>query len=232
VAVSIFVNPTQFGPHDDFQQYPRDLARDLRLLEPVGVDTVFVPSVEEMYPAEDCTVVTVGGPSIGLEGAARPGHFQGVATVVLKLLHLVQPQWAYFGEKDYQQLCVIRHMVRDLHMAIEVTGCPTVREPDGLAMSSRNIYLSPQERTAARVLSHVLFQVRARVQAGERAVASLIAGAREILEQEPLARIDYLAVVDPAILRELDRIGPEGAVACLAVRIGRTRLIDNVRVCL
>ncbi len=230
VAVSIFVNPTQFGPHEDFQTYPRDLARDLQLIEPVGVDAVFVPSVEEMYPAGASTVVTVEALSSSLEGAARPGHFRGVATIVLKLFHLVQPQRAYFGEKDFQQLRVIQQMVRDLRMAVEVIGCRTVRERDGLAMSSRNTYLSPAERQAARLLSHALSHAQAWVYEGEQNAQQLVTYIREILEGEPLARIDYIAVVHPQTLDVLETIGPEGAVVCLAVWIGNTRLIDNMPV--
>lgn len=232
VAVSIFVNPTQFGPHEDFQTYPRDLTRDLQLLAPEGVDAVFIPHVEAMYPAGASTVVTVPGLSTQLEGAARPGHFQGVATVVSKLFHLVEPQRAYFGEKDYQQLRLIQHMVRDLDMATEVIGCPTIREPDGLAMSSRNAYLSPPERLAAYTLSRALFQAQAMVQAGEVDASKLAARVREMLEQEPLARIDYVAVVHPQTLQPLETLGSEGAVVCLAVWIGKTRLIDNVRLSL
>lgn len=230
VAVSIFVNPTQFGPHEDFQTYPRDLARDLQLLEPVGVDAVFVPSVEEMYPAGASTVVSVEALSASLEGAARPGHFRGVATIVLKLFHLVQPQRAYFGDKDFQQLRVIQQMVRDLRMPMEVIGCRTVRERDGLAMSSRNTYLSPAERQAARLLSHALSHAQAWVDEGEQNAQQLATVIREILEGEPLARIDYIAVVHPQTLDVLEMIGPEGAVVCLAVWIGNTRLIDNMPV--
>lgn len=230
VVVSIFVNPTQFGPHEDFQTYPRDLARDLQLLEPEGVDTVFIPSVEEMYPAGASTVVTVEALSSNLEGAARPGHFRGVATIVLKLFHLVQPQRAYFGEKDFQQLRVIQQMVRDLRMTVEVIGCRTVRERDGLAMSSRNTYLSPAERQAARLLSHALSHAQEWVNGGARNVQRLAGQVREILESEPLARIDYIAVVHPQTLDVLEMIGPEGAVVCLAVWIGKTRLIDNMPV--
>ena len=158
VVVSIFVNPTQFGPNEDFQRYPRDLNRDLGLLETEQVDAVFTPEVDEMYPAGATTIVDVGALSNILEGASRPGHFRGVATVVCKLFHLVQPHRAYFGEKDYQQLQVIQRMVHDLRMPVKVIGCPTIREPDGLAMSSRNVYLSPAERHAAVALSQALFQ--------------------------------------------------------------------------
>ncbi|MBI3327794.1 MAG: pantoate--beta-alanine ligase [Nitrospinae bacterium] len=232
VAVSIFVNPTQFGPHEDFQTYPRDVTRDLQLLAPEGVDAVFVPRVEALYPEGASTVVTVQGLSTQLEGAARPGHFQGVATIVSKLFHLVEPQRAYFGEKDYQQLRLIQQMVRDLDMAIEVIGCPTIREPDGLAMSSRNAYLSGPERLAACTLSRALYQAQAMEQAAEVDASRLAGRVREMLEQEPLARIDYVAVVHPQTLQPLETLGSEGAVVCLAVWIGKTRLIDNVRLSL
>lgn len=228
VSVSIFVNPTQFGPHEDFQTYPRDLARDLHLLEPLGVDGVFTPRVEEMYPAGASTSVVPEDLGTRLEGATRPGHFRGVATVVSKLFHLIEPQRAYFGKKDYQQLRVIQQMVCDLHMPIEVIGCPTVREPDGVAMSSRNVYLSPPERLAARALSRALFQVQAAVRDGEWDATRLAGIVHGILEDEPLARIDYVAVAHPHSLQPLETIGAEGAVVCLAVWIGNTRLIDNV----
>lgn len=230
VIVSIFVNPTQFAPHEDFQRYPRDLERDLALLAQVDVDAVFVPGVEEMYPEGASTCVEVAGLSAILEGASRPGHFRGVATVVSKLFHLVEPQRAYFGEKDFQQLRLIQQMVRELLMPIEVVGCPTVREPDGLAMSSRNAYLNAAERRAATTLSHALFEADGLAKAGERDAAKLHAVVHSLLEHEPLARIDYVAVVHPHTLQPLTVIGPEGAQICLAVWIGNTRLIDNVHV--
>jgi pantoate--beta-alanine ligase len=229
VAVSIFVNPTQFGPDEDFQRYPRDPERDYALLARVGVDAVFTPEVEAMYPPGASTVVEVEGLSTILEGASRPGHFRGVATVVSKLFHIIEPQRAYFGEKDYQQLQVIQQMVRDLRMAVEVIGCPTIREPDGLAMSSRNVYLSPTERQAARMLSQALFQVDAAVKSGTREAATLASIVGDILGREPLIRMDYVAIVHPRSLQPLAMVGPEGAVVCLAVWIGRTRLIDNRR---
>jgi pantoate--beta-alanine ligase len=230
VAVSIFVNPTQFGPHEDFQRYPRDLERDLRLLDGIGVHAVFAPSVEEMYPAGAATVVDVESLGSILEGAARPGHFRGVATVVSKLFHVVEPQRAYFGEKDYQQLRLIQQMVRDLLMPVQVIGCPTVREPDGLAMSSRNVYLDAAERQAATSLSQALLAARARAQEGERDAAVLQAVVQDIIARQPLARLDYVAVVHPHTLQALSTIGPEGAQICLAVWIGKTRLIDNLYV--
>jgi pantoate--beta-alanine ligase len=230
VVVSIFVNPTQFGPHEDFQAYPRDLERDVALLKTAAVDAVFIPSVEEMYPPGASTVVDVEALSTMLEGASRPGHFRGVATVVCELFHLMQPDRAYFGEKDYQQLQVIRQMVYNLRMSIEVIGCRTVREPDGLAMSSRNGYLSPAERQAAGILSRALFQAVSLATDGERDAAHLTAVVHGMLAPEPLLRIDYVAVVHPQTLQSVATIGPEGAVVCLAVWIGRTRLIDNVRI--
>lgn len=230
VAVSIFVNPTQFGPHEDFQIYPRDLERDMALLKTAEVDAVFTPRVEEMYPTGASTIVDVEALSTILEGASRPGHFRGVATVVCKLFHLMQPARAYFGEKDYQQVQVIRQMVRDLSMPIEVIGCRTVREPDGMAMSSRNVYLSPAERQAAGILSRALSQAASLATDGERDAAHLTAVVRGMLARESLLRIDYVAVVHPQTLRPVATIGAEGAVVCLAVWIGRTRLIDNVRI--
>ncbi len=227
VAVSIFVNPTQFGPHEDYARYPRDLERDLRLLEPLGVDLVFVPSVEEMYPPGFQTWVIVEEVSRPLEGASRPGHFRGVATVVAKLFHILQPDRAYFGQKDAQQTVVIRRMVQDLNIPVEIVICPTVREPDGLAMSSRNTYLNPEERRAATVLFRALQAAKARYEAGERDAERLREAMREVIRAEPLARIDYVSVAHPETLQELERVeGP--ALLSLAVYIGTTRLIDNL----
>ena len=229
VVVSIFVNPTQFGPGEDFQRYPRDLNRDLGLIESAQVDAVFTPTVDEMYPPGSSTVVEVESLSGILEGASRPGHFRGVATVVCTLFHLVQPHRAYFGEKDYQQLLVIQRMVRDLQMPVEVIGCPTVREPDGLAMSSRNVYLSPPERAAAATLSGALSDAKRLFQEGVRDALTLQNSVQSLLAAEPLIRIDYVAVVQPHTLQPLTTLGPEGAVICLAVWLGKTRLIDNLR---
>jgi pantoate--beta-alanine ligase len=229
VVVSIFVNPTQFGPNEDFQRYPRDLKRDLGLLETVQVDAVFTPETHEMYPVEASTIVEVEALSGILEGVSRPGHFRGVATVVCKLFQLVQPHRAYFGEKDYQQLQVIRRMVHDLRMPIEVVGCPTVREPDGLAMSSRNVYLSPPERRAAVALSQALSQAGRLFRDGVREVSRLQTEVQNLLEKESLIRIDYVAIVHPHTLQPVATLTPEGAVICLAVWIGHTRLIDNIR---
>jgi pantoate--beta-alanine ligase len=229
VVVSIFVNPTQFGPNEDFQRYPRDLKRDLGLLETVQVDAVFTPETHEMYPVEASTIVEVEALSGILEGASRPGHFRGVATVVCKLFHLVQPHRAYFGEKDYQQLQVIRRMAHDLRMPIEVVGCPTVREPDGLAMSSRNVYLGPPERRAAGALSRALSRAGRLCRDGVREVSLLQAEVQNLLDKEPLIRIDYVAIVHPHTLQPVATLTSEGAVICLAVWIGRTRLIDTLR---
>jgi pantoate--beta-alanine ligase len=227
VAVSIFVNPTQFGPHEDYARYPRDLERDLRLLEPLGVDLVFVPSVEEMYPPGFQTWVIVEEVSRPLEGASRPGHFRGVATVVAKLFNILQPDRAYFGQKDAQQTVVIRRMVQDLNIPVEIVICPTVREPDGLAMSSRNTYLNPEERRAATVLFRALQAAKARYEVGERDAERLREAMREVIRAEPLARIDYVSVAHPETLQELERVeGP--ALLSLAVYIGTTRLIDNL----
>ncbi|MFZ8843443.1 pantoate--beta-alanine ligase [Thermoflexus sp.] len=227
VAVSVFVNPTQFGPHEDYARYPRDLERDLRLLEPLGVDLVFVPSVEEMYPPGFQTWVIVEEVSRPLEGASRPGHFRGVATVVAKLFNILQPDRAYFGQKDAQQTVVIRRMVQDLNIPVEIVICPTVREPDGLAMSSRNTYLNPEERRAATVLFRALQAAKARYEAGERDAERLREAMREVIRAEPLARIDYVSVAHPETLQELERVeGP--ALLSLAVYIGTTRLIDNL----
>ncbi len=229
VAVSIFVNPTQFGPNEDFQDYPRDLNRDLGLLEAAQVDAVFTPAVDEMYPAGASTMIEVESLSNILEGASRPGHFRGVATVVCKLFHVVQPNRAYFGEKDYQQLQVIRRMVHDLHMPVEVNGCPTIREHDALALSSRHVYLSLPERDAAVALPQALFRAKHLYTAGERDVAKLQAAVHHRLANEPLIRPDYAAIVHPHTLQPLATLGLEGGVLCLAVWVGKTRLIDNIR---
>jgi pantoate--beta-alanine ligase len=220
--------PTMGSLHD-FQHYPRDLNRDLRLLETVQVDAVFTPAVDEMYPTGASTMVEVESLSSLLEGASRPGHFRGVATVVCKLFHLVQPARAYFGEKDYQQLQVIQHMVHDLRMPIEVIGCPTIREPDALAMSSRNVYLNALERQAAVILSRALFRAEYLCSAGERNVFKLQAEVQKILATEPLVRTDYVAIVHPHTLQPVTTLGSAGGRLCLAVWIGKTRLIDNIR---
>lgn len=228
VAASIFVNPTQFGPHEDFSRYPRDLDRDLALLRGEGVDVVFIPSVEEIYPPNFSTSIEVRGVTEMLEGAVRPGHFAGVATVVCKLFNIVQPQRAYFGQKDAQQTVVVRKMVQDLNLAVRVVVCPTVREHDGLAMSSRNVYLSADERRAATVLYRALQAARERHAAGERSASPLRAAMRQVLDAEPHARTEYASVAHPATLAELDQVDSNGALLSLAVRIGATRLIDNL----
>jgi pantoate--beta-alanine ligase len=229
VAVSIFVNPTQFGPNEDLSRYPRDEARDLAQLDAAGVDWVFLPSAEEMYPPGFQTYVDVREVTKPLEGAVRPGHFAGVATVVAKLFNLVQPHVAVFGQKDAQQVAVIRRMVVDLAFPVELQIGATVREPDGLARSSRNVYLDPAERQAALVLSRSLRAAQAAWAAGERDGDRLRAAMQAVLAAEPLARPDYVSVADPVSLAEWAAIPPgQGALVSLAVRIGRTRLIDNV----
>jgi pantoate--beta-alanine ligase len=227
VVASIFVNPTQFGPGEDFERYPRDEERDVSLLRDAGVDVVFMPSVEEMYPDGASTFVVVEGITDVLEGAHRPGHFRGVTTVVAKLFNVVQPTRAYFGRKDAQQLAAVRKMARDLRFDIEIAGLPTVREPDGLAMSSRNAYLSPEERQAALVLSKALGRAKELFDDGVRDAEALRSAMNELLGAEPLARVDYVSVADPETLQELSTIDG-GALVSMAVRIGNTRLIDNV----
>jgi pantoate--beta-alanine ligase len=228
VAVSIFVNPTQFSPREDFGRYPRNLDRDLALLEAEGVALVFAPTIEEMYPVGFGTYVVLPAADEVLEGAARPDHFRGVATVVCKLLNIVQPTRAYFGQKDAQQSVVVRQMVRDLNLATEIVVAPTIREPDGLAMSSRNSYLSPAERAIAPVVYRSLQAAQARYQAGERDAAALRAAMHAVLEHEPAVRAEYLSAADPLSLRELDQVGAQGALLSLAVRLGSVRLIDNL----
>lgn len=226
-VVSIFVNPTQFGPKEDFARYPRDPERDLALLEKERTDLVLMPPVEEMYPPGTSTWVDVEGVTEVLEGAARPGHFRGVATVVAKLFNIVEPTRAYFGQKDAQQVVVIKKMVADLNMNLEVVVVPTQREPDGLAMSSRNVYLNPEERQAAVVLWRSMNLGRDLWQKGERDAEKLRREMATLINKEPLARIDYVSVADPLTLNELSRItGP--ALISMAVYIGKTRLIDNM----
>lgn len=225
-AVSIFVNPTQFGPKEDFARYPRDPDRDLALLEKEGTDLVLMPPVEEMYPPGTSTSVDVDDVTTRLEGAARPGHFRGVATVVAKLFNIVEPTRAYFGEKDAQQVVVIQKMVKDLNMNLKVVVVPTQREPDGLAMSSRNVYLNPRERQAAVVLWRSMNLARGLWEEGERDAARIRREMEACINKEPLARIDYVSIADPVTLEELSRI--EGrALISMAVYLGKTRLIDN-----
>ncbi len=227
VAVSIFVNPTQFAPNEDLASYPRDEARDLRLLEREGVDAVFAPPPAEMYPDGFRTYVAVEGLTVRLEGASRPTHFRGVTTVVLKLLNVVQPSRAYFGRKDAQQLAVVRRMVRDLDVPVEIAGMPIVREADGLAMSSRNVYLMPEERRAAPVLHASLSLAEALYAAGERDAGVIRERVSSMIAAEPLASVDYVSVADAESLDELTTVD-RPALVSLAVRFGRTRLIDNV----
>ena len=227
VAVSIFVNPTQFGPTEDFARYPRDLARDLAMLEAAGTDLVFMPPVAEMYPPGFSTYVDVEGVTAVLEGAVRPGHFRGVATVVCKLLNIVGAERAYFGQKDAQQTVVIRRMVRDLHLPTEIVVVPTIREPDGLAMSSRNAYLTAEQREAALVLYRALLAARAAWADGERRTATIKERMNDVLAREPLAQVEYVSVADRETLAEIEVITGDVLVS-LAVRIGQTRLIDNI----
>ncbi len=226
VVVSIFVNPTQFGPKEDFKGYPRDTQRDLAMLEAV-TDIVFMPSVAEMYPEGFDSRVEVGEITGRLEGASRPGHFRGVTTVVAKLFNIVQPTKAYFGQKDAQQAVIIKKMAADLDMNLEVVTCPTVREPDGLAMSSRNTYLNPEERRAAAVIYGSLKLAQERWSEGERNADRIRKEMTELIEKEPLADIDYISIADAESLEELDRVEPPALVS-MAVRIGKTRLIDNM----
>ena len=228
IIVSIFVNPTQFRPGEDFDRYPRDPERDLRLLEGESVDVLFMPSVEEMYPPGFEDWVEVSGPLVDrLEGASRPGHFRGVTTVVARLFRIVRLHRAYFGQKDAQQLRVISRMVRDLGLPLEIVPCPTLREPDGLAMSSRNVNLSTEERRAATVLWRSLRRAEERFGAGERDAEGLRRAVAEVLAQESLAQVDYVSVADSDSLAEL-AVVDRTALVSLAVRIGGTRLIDNV----
>jgi pantoate--beta-alanine ligase len=227
VAVSIFVNPTQFGPKEDFASYPRNLEEDCRTLETAGVDLVFTPSVQEMYPIGASTFVEVAGLSDRLDGASRPGHFRGVATVVAKLFNIFTPEHAFFGQKDAAQVAVLRKMVRDLQFPVQLDVCPTVREPDGLALSSRNQNLSEEQRRHALVLSRALMAVQQEVRNGEENSARLLAAALHIFEGEPAVRLDYCRIVDPATLEEIPDVG-KGALVAVAARVGATRLIDNL----
>lgn len=227
VIATIFVNPIQFGPKEDLGTYPRDPERDLKLLQNEGVDAVFMPSPEEMYPPGYSTYIDVEGITQRLEGASRPGHFRGVATVVAKLFNIIEPHRAYFGQKDAQQLMVIKRMVADLNMNVEIVPVTTVREPDGLAMSSRNTYLNPEERKAALVLSQALKLAERLRSAGERDARQIRNEMESLIRAEPLASIDYVSVANAGSLEELTRIDGEALVS-MAVRIGKTRLIDNV----
>jgi pantoate--beta-alanine ligase len=230
VAVSIFVNPSQFGQGEDFSSYPRDMERDLALLEAEGVALVFTPSPEEMYPPGFDTWVEVGEVAEPLEGAHRPGHFRGVATVVAKLFNIVRPHRAYFGQKDGQQVAVIKRMAADLDMGLDIVVVPTVREPDGLALSSRNVYLTTEQRQAAPVIYKALCQARRLWEEGERDGERLRRSVRHTLEQEPLIEeVHYVSAANSGSLHELDTIGQGQAVmVSVAVQMGRTRLIDNI----
>ncbi len=227
VAVSIFVNPTQFGPQEDLAKYPRSFERDCQMLEREGVEFVFAPAVEQMYPAGKVTWVTVEEMSDKLDGGSRPGHFRGVTTVVAKLFHIVEPNRAFFGQKDAAQVAIIRRMVRDLSFPVEIMVCPIVREADGLAMSSRNAYLDPEQRKHALVLHRSLMSVQHLAESGEGDAAKLIARGRELFAQQPSVRIDYFEIVNPDTLDALGNTAA-GALVAVAAYVGTTRLIDNV----
>lgn len=227
-VVSIFVNPTQFGPNEDFTRYPRDEVRDLALLKDAGVDAVYLPSVGDMYPAGHQTSVVVNEITRRLEGAARPGHFDGVATVVTKLFNAVEADRAYFGRKDAQQLRVIQRMVRDLDMAVEIVPCDIVREPDGLAMSSRNVYLTPEQRAAAPIISRTLFAARDQFNDGLKSPETVRDLVRTQISTSPLANIEYISVADNDSLEELQGPITGRALLSVVVRFGNTRLLDNV----
>ena len=229
VIASIFVNPKQFGPNEDFAKYPRKLESDSEKFSAAGVDSLFLPDAAEIYPSGFRTYVTVEGLSDRLEGRSRPGHFRGVATVVMKLLELVQPHYAYFGRKDAQQVRIISQMVRDLNLDTEIIVCPIVREPDGLALSSRNAYLSADERRAATVLHRALEAARAHLTAGVRDTLQLQTTMRKVIAAEPLATVDYAEIVDADAFEPIMRIA-RPCYALLAVFIGKTRLIDNLYV--
>jgi pantoate--beta-alanine ligase len=227
LTVSLFVNPTQFGPNEDFRNYPRDFERDRTMAEEVGTDILFAPEAIEIYPPDHQTIVRVEKVTGNLCGKSRPTHFQGVTTVVMMLFEIVIPHVAIFGEKDYQQLITIQQMVRDLHMSIEVVGMPTVREADGLAMSSRNSYLLPEERKAALSLYRSLQKAKELLQKGERRAERIFPEMKWILQSEPLVRIDYVQICDAYTLQDVDRIEGDVVVA-LAAYLGKTRLIDNL----
>ena len=226
-AVSIFVNPLQFGPTEDLDKYPRTLERDTALLRDLDVDSVFIPQVAEMYRPGAQTYVDVSDLSSKLDGGSRPGHFRGVSTVVSKLFEIVRPDRAFFGQKDAAQIALLRKMVRDLDMDVKIIVCPIVRESDGLAMSSRNAYLNPEQRQQALVLSRSLLKVKAAVDAGERDVGRLAEIGRRAIASEPAAKLDYLAIVDPDTLDPIDKVS-QGTLIAVAVWLGTTRLIDNI----
>ena len=229
LVVSIFVNPTQFGPKEDFKSYPRNLKRDLKLAKEIGVDVIFTPDVKEIYPKGFLTYVDVGEIGSILEGASRPGHFGGVTTVVAKLFNIIKPHRAYFGQKDFQQTVVIKKMVKDLGMDVEIVVLPTIREKDGLATSSRNIYLKKDERKAAPVLYKSLKLAEELIKKGERDSKKIIRKMKELLKKEKLIKLEYIAIVDPKTLKEVKKI-KRGTNVSLAARIGKARLIDNITV--
>jgi pantoate--beta-alanine ligase len=227
VAASIFVNPTQFGPNEDLAKYPRSFEQDRELLEREGVEYLFTPSVEEMYPVGAASWVTVEGLSDKLDGRSRPGHFRGVTTVVAKLFHIVEPDAAFFGQKDAAQVAIIRRMVRDLNLPVEIVVCPIVRESDGLAMSSRNAYLDPKQRKQALALHRSLMHVQRLAETGERKAAKLLAAGRVEFSEESSVRLDYFELVNPDTLDPVHDISG-GALAAVAAFVGNTRLIDNL----
>ena len=230
VIATLFVNPLQFGPQEDYADYPRDLERDCKLAESTGIDVLFAPAVDEMYPdgnGKILSFVDVEKITATLCGASRPGHFRGVATVVTKLFNIAEADVAYFGQKDAQQVAVIRRMTEDLNMNVKIVAVPIVREPDGLAMSSRNKYLAPAQRQAALVLSRSLERAASLLAAGERDSALILAAVRELINQQPLAEIDYVSLVDPLSLAAIERVEQQALLA-LAVKFGKTRLIDNM----
>ncbi len=227
VVVSVFVNPTQFGPGEDFEHYPRDLTQDTALLTDYNVDYIFAPTVDEIYPKGFSSYVTVEGLSEQLEGASRPGHFRGVATVVTVLLNTVRPDFAYFGQKDAQQALIIRRLVKDLALDAEIVILPTVREDSGLAISSRNLYLTPEEQVAATVIHRALTHAKTAYKEGERSAGQIAVLVRSTIETEPRARVDYVTVADAETLERLDKLDERPILIAVAVYIGKTRLIDN-----
>jgi pantoate--beta-alanine ligase len=227
VVVSVFVNPAQFGPGEDFERYPRDLTKDTALLTDYNVDFIFAPPVEEIYPKGFSTYVNVDGVANQLEGAARPGHFRGVATIVTILLNVVRPDFAFFGQKDAQQAVIIRRLVRDLAFDTEIIVLPTVREDSGLAMSSRNLYLKPEEQQAAAVIHRALAKAKETYKAGERHANKLAGLVRAAIETEPLARVDYVNITDAETLESIEKVDDRAVLVTVAAYIGKTRLIDN-----
>ena len=228
VVVSVFVNPAQFGPGEDFEHYPRDLTKDTALLTDYNVDYIFAPPVEEIYPKGFSTYVNVDGLSDQLEGASRPGHFRGVATVVTILLNVVRPDFAFFGQKDAQQALIIRRLVKDLSFDTEVIVLPTVREDSGLAISSRNLYLTPEEQQAAPVIHRALAKAKEAYKEGERNAGRLVETVRNTIEAEPRARVDYVSITDAETLERLDKLDERPLLIAVAAYVGKTRLIDNV----